>query len=96
MKNGSNTSSCGTTPEQAARLRGSRLTTSWPITAERAGVGRARPARIRNQRGLAGAVGAEQAEELALGDLQRNAGERLQAAETLDDLLNGNGEPMAL
>ena len=45
-----------------------------------------------NQRCLAGAVGAEQAEELALGDFQRNAVKRAQTAEVFYDLLNGNGD----
>jgi hypothetical protein len=43
-----------------------------------------------DQRRLAGTVRAEQTEELALGDLQRNAGKCLQRGEALLDAIDGN------
>ena len=55
------------------------------VERERAGVGRAEAADERHRGGLAGAVGAEQAEELAAGDVERHAVERGERAEALGD-----------
>ena len=55
-----------------------------------AGIGAHQPGQRRDQRRLAGAVRAEQAEELALGDFERNTVQRAQRAEILDDVNDGN------
>jgi len=43
-----------------------------------------------DQRGLAGAIGAEQAEKLPLRDVEADAGERLQLAVAFDNVLDLN------
>ena len=57
---------------------------------ETPGIGPHETGKAGNQRGLPGAIRAEQPEKLSLGNLQRNAVERFQATEALFYLLNGN------
>ena len=54
-------------------------------------IGSGEPGDDGNQGRFAGAVGAQQAKELALGNLQRYAAQRLQGAEALFDLINLDG-----
>jgi hypothetical protein len=63
-----------------------------PHHGQLAGIRTAETGQAGNQRRLAGTVRSQQTEELALGDLQRNAGERLHAAKALFDAIDGNGD----
>ena len=59
------------------------------VEGDRAGLGGAQAGGERHQRGLAGAVGTEQTEKLARGDLQRDAVKRGDAAEAFGDVAEG-------
>ena len=58
-----------------------QLTGRWPRQSGQTG----------NQRRFACAIRTKQAKKLTFGDIQRNAVERTQAGEILDNVLNGNG-----
>ena len=76
--------------EQAAR----RAVITDDIVAEHlegARIGAHQPRQRRDQCRLAGAVGAEQTEEFALGDVERHPGQRLEDAEMLDDVDDRDG-----
>src|SRR6185503_8090879 len=62
---------------------------------ERARVGDGEPAERGDERGLAGAVGAQEAEELALGHLERDAGQRAHRPEALLDAAHLDGRHQA-
>ena len=55
------------------------------VEGDRAGLGSAQAGRERHQRGLASAIGAEQSEEFARGDLERDVIQRGDAAEAFGD-----------
>ena len=91
VRNQSRLSSCGASPTAVARLA---VVVHGVVAedADRAGRRLREPGRAVDQRRLAGAVGPEQAEELALLDLQRDALERLGAGRVaLDQVFDLQG-----
>jgi hypothetical protein len=59
------------------------------VEGDRAGLGGAQAGGERHQRGLAGAVGAEQTKKFARGDLERDVVKRGDAAEAFGDVAKG-------
>ena len=78
----SSVSCCGTTPRRA-RIRGPSIAGSRPRIRERAGRDRRHAADHPHRRGLAGAVRAQEAERLALRDVEVDGVDRRELAEPL-------------
>ena len=90
VKNGSNTSSCGTTPRLRRAARKS-ATTSWPRMRAVPRSARVSPARIEISVVLPAPFGPQQPEELAPLDRQVDAGQRLHGAEAARDIDDFDG-----
>ncbi len=78
--------------EAAARWPacGVSIATGSPSISDRAAIGMLEAGEDADQRRLAGAVGADQAVDLAGGDVEADAGERADAAEGFPDVVRGD------
>ena len=91
-KNGSNTSSCGTTPSAAARSRGSRRRRRGRARARVPRSARVRPARIEISVVLPAPFGPSRPKNSPSLDGEVDAGQRLHAAEAAGDVVDFDGE----